>query len=73
MTAEAPADDREQEFLRFFFHQADYVAAVHAAGDLMWFEQGHPKREQMITELGLPDDVSDDELRRALFDRRYAE
>lgn len=47
-----------------------YVAAVHAAGDLAWFEPGHPRRARVIERLGLADDISELDLRRALWDRR---
>lgn len=64
-------DERDQTFLRHLFNTADYFAAVRAAGDLAWFEVGHPRRTEVIDQLGLADDIEETELRRALFARRY--
>ena len=64
-------DEKEQAFLRHLFQTTDYFAAVHAAGDLAWFEVGHPRRAEVVRQLGLADDIDDTELRRALFERRY--
>jgi hypothetical protein len=64
-------DEREQAFMRHLFNTADYFAAVLAAGDLPWFAAGHPRRAEIVAQLGLPDDIAETELRRALFERRY--
>ncbi len=64
--------EHEAAFQQSLKRQAPYFAAVEAAGDLAWFQPGNPKREATITKLGLPADVSDLELRRAVFFRRYA-
>lgn len=47
-----------------------YVAAIHAAGDLAWFEAGHPRRAKVVERLGLADDIAELDLRRALWARR---
>ena len=49
-----------------------YFAAVHAAGDLAWFERGHPRREMSSLRPSWAITITELELRRALWDRRGA-
>ena len=59
-------------FREFCERQEPYLAAVREAGDLPWFEVGHPHRAVIVAQLGLPDDIEAMALRRALWERRYS-
>ena len=63
--------DREAAFERHLQMSAKYIEAIHEAGDLAWFEHGHPRRYVILSQLGLDDDIEEIDLRRALFERRY--
>lgn len=65
------AEDREADFQRYLQASTNYFAAIREAGDLAWFEDGHPRRYVALAQLGLDDDVTEIELRRAMFMRRY--
>ncbi|WP_156517430.1 hypothetical protein [Rhodococcus sp. LB1] len=63
--------DQEAAFQRHLRMSANYIATIHEAGDLAWFEDGHPRRYVILSQLGLDDDIEETDLRRALFMRRY--
>lgn len=63
--------DQEAAFQRHLQMTTPYFDAVRLAGDLAWFEHGHPRRGEVVTRLGLSDDIDETELRRALFMRRH--
>lgn len=63
--------DEEAAFQRHLEQSTNYFNAVRKHGDLPWFEQGHERRAKRIEELGLAEDVSEEDLRRAVFMRRF--
>jgi hypothetical protein len=65
------AQERETAFQRHLKMSANYFAAINEAGDLAWFEDGHPRRYVILSQLGLDDDIEETDLRRALFMRRF--
>lgn len=65
------AKDREVAFQRHLQMSAKYFEAIREAGDLAWFEDGHPRRYVILSQLGLDDDIEETDLRRALFMRRF--
>ncbi|WP_420880752.1 hypothetical protein [Rhodococcus sp. (in: high G+C Gram-positive bacteria)] len=65
------AADREAAFQRHLQMSTRYIEAIHEAGDLAWFEDGHPRRYVILAQLGMDDDIEEIDLRRALFMRRY--
>ncbi len=65
------SDDRERAFLKSVESRVNYFAAIREAGDLPWFAVGHPRRDEVIARFGLPEDVSELDLRRAFFMERY--
>jgi len=67
MTVKTPAETFEELVER----QEPYFAAVKAARDLAWFEVGHKRRAEIVGQLGLPEDIAETELRRALWERRH--
>ncbi len=58
-----------ETFEHYIERSEQYVAAVHAADDLMWWEQPE-KRAATAAQLGLPADTDPIVLRRALWERR---
>jgi len=69
VTSEA---DREASYQRHVEMNAPYLAKIHADGDLAWFEDWeNPRRITAIHRLGLPENASNNDLRRAVFLRRY--
>lgn len=62
---------REELFQRSLERTANYFDAIRANGNLPWFAVGHPRRDEVITRLGLPEDISEEDLRRAFFLARY--
>ena len=67
----AVRDDREEAFQWHLKKSVNYFNTIREAGDLPWFAEGNPKRDERIKDLGLQADVSDEALRRAVFMRRY--
>ncbi|MBM7458577.1 hypothetical protein [Rhodococcus coprophilus] len=65
------AHEQEAAFQLHLTRSENYVRAIHEAGDLAWFEHGHPNRYVILARLGLDDDIDETDLRRALFMRRY--
>lgn len=73
MITAADARAREARFQEHLTRSKPYFAAVRAAGDLPWFCEGHDRREVVIEALGLPADIAELDLQRALFMKRYQE
>jgi hypothetical protein len=61
----------QTSFEGYLANSEPYFAAVREAGDVVWFED-ESKRAQTAQRLGLPADVPELELRRALFERRHS-
>lgn len=70
MSARTDAD-HEAAFQRHLDRTVNYFAAIKDAGDPAWFEAGHPRRAEAVARFGLPEDVSEIDLRRVFFMRRY--
>lgn len=60
----------EEAFQLHLERSAVYFAAVEAANALPWFADPE-KSKAVIDRLGLPEDISELDLRRALFMERY--
>ncbi len=64
-------DWKEEAFQTHLKRTESYFATVADMGDLAWFQVGNPRRDERIEEMGLPEDISEVELRRQVFMRRY--
>ncbi|MCW2551142.1 MAG: hypothetical protein JWR78_923 [Mycobacterium sp.] len=64
-------DAQEAAFQRHLEQTVPYFDAVREAGDLPWFSPGHPRRAEVVEKLGLAEDISQLDFRRALWQRRY--
>jgi hypothetical protein len=65
------AAEQEAAFQLHLDSTATYFAAVREAGDLPWFAEGSPRRTEALAQLGLPEETSGLDLRRAMFLRRH--
>lgn len=65
------SEDRERAFQTHLQRTTNYFAAIRDAGDLPWFAVGHPRRAKLLERLGLPEGISEEDLRRAFFMERY--
>lgn len=65
------ADRPPLTFEEYAEGRANYFASIQEAGDLAWFQVGHERRDAVVATLGLPADIPETELRRALWERRY--
>ena len=64
------AEHREQRFQDYLTSRAPYFEHIESKGDKPWFKD-EERREAVRLRLGLDADVSEIDLRRALFFRKY--
>ncbi len=62
--------ERTSTFEEYLERSESYVEAIRTAGDVPWFAAGHPRRSEVVARLGLPENISEIDLRRALWARR---
>lgn len=62
--------EREQSYQEFIDFKAPYFDTIVENGEMPWFWQADKSRE-VAEKLGLDDLATDDEIRRALWMRRY--
>lgn len=67
----ATEEQHESAFQRHVERTENYFAAIRANGDQPWFSVGHPRRAKALERLGLPEDTTEEDLRRAFFMKRF--